>query len=134
LITAAPAEISELMAVGVGLGVGVGVGAGGGGGGTNAPCAWAEVDSEATATVSANATATARTNLRPTAVCHARKGRGEQRINAIPKNSASPAKKAKSAAAGIDLPPVRLERQSVMASRGGQLPDAVVALPQYGWR
>jgi hypothetical protein len=133
LVTAAPAEKSELRTVGVGLGVGegVGVGAGGGGGRTTAPCARADVDIEATATPSTKAIATACKNLRPTAVRHARNGRVEQRINAIPKKTcASSAKKAKFQSARFDLPSVRRDRQSVMAAREGRLPDIVVPLPQ----
>jgi hypothetical protein len=90
LVTAAPAEISELRTVGVGLGVGEGVGIGVGvavgvgvGVGVGV-CAWA--DEDATATASAKTIETARTSLRPAAFCHARKGRVEPRINAIPKN------------------------------------------------
>jgi hypothetical protein len=140
LATAAPAEKSELRTVGVGLGVGVGVGVGvttnigagaGGGGGTNAPCARADVDIEATATASTKMIAAADKNRRPTAVCHARKGRVEQRINAIPKKLA-PARQKKPNFKSVrnDLPRVRRDRQSVMAACEGRLPDIVVPLPQ----
>jgi hypothetical protein len=48
----------------------------------------------------------------------------------FPKTCASSAKKAKIQSAGLDLPSVRQDRQSVMAGRAGRLPDIVVPLPQ----
>jgi hypothetical protein len=46
------------------------------------------------------------------------------------KNLRQLGKKAKFQSAGFDLPPVRRDRQSVMAAREGRLPDIVVPLPQ----
>jgi hypothetical protein len=78
------------------MGNGAGAAAGGGGGGgANAACARADVDIEATAMAITNTIATARKNLRPIAFCHARKGRVEPRINAIPKNLRQLGKKTK---------------------------------------
>jgi hypothetical protein len=73
-------------------------------------------------------------SLLPAPVSLAREGSDEQRINAIPKRSASSTKKYKMPSARADLPPVLRERQSVLVPRNGRLPDIVVPLPQVARR
>ena len=72
-------------------------------------------------------------SLRPVPVSLAREGRDEQRMNVIPKRSASSTKNAISSTARADLPPVLAKRQSVMAVGSGRLPAIVVPLPQVAW-
>ena len=73
--------------------------------------------------------ARAPTSLRPVLVSFAREGRDEQHINAISRRGPSSTKR-KIPSAGIDLPPVLRERQSVPVVCERRLPDIVVPLPQ----
>jgi hypothetical protein len=61
--------------------------------------------------------ATAAANLWPALISFARKGRDEQRINAISRRRTSLAKNVKIPSASADLPPVLGERQSASVVR-----------------
>ena len=93
-VTAAPAERSELIAVGVGLGLGAGVGVGVGVGvgeavgvGVGVVAAWTGGEPATTASMSVKATATALAKPRPVPVCPAREGRDEPHINCFSKKA-----------------------------------------------
>jgi hypothetical protein len=87
LVTAAPDDTAELITVGVGLGVGEGVGVGVGVGVGDCACA---ADMMPTRT---NAIAANRASVRPAPIFRAREGRGEQRMQSIPKGKSAGSKK-----------------------------------------
>jgi hypothetical protein len=94
LVTAAPADKSELIEVGVGLGIGEGVGVGVGVG--LGVCACTEEDAAATATTRTKTMTMALASLRPVPVSLVRDSRDEQHMNAISKRSANATKMQKS--------------------------------------
>jgi hypothetical protein len=67
-------------------------------------------------------------SLRPAPLSFARVGRGEQHMDAIPKERQL--KNTEITPAGADLPPVLRERQLVLVLGEGRLADNVVPLPQ----